>query len=243
MYLKHTFSAIIPVYNEAIRLRKVLNAALNSQLLDEVIVINDGSTDDSQKVLLPYATKIRLISLPQNSGKAKAVFTGIKSAQSEYIFLIDADLIGLKPAHIDYSIKYFTSHRLDMVLIQTAAHWSKDIKLALLGEDIIITGQRIINKSLLPKKVPNNKMGFGLELYLNNLALKKKWLVGAIFWPRKKLIATPSKFHKNGLAKGVDGYINMLKEMSEAGTLSDYLKHYQKYVIKHRLQYVLDKII
>tara|TARA_B100000575_G_C23011522_1_gene582676 strand:+ start:8 stop:1039 length:1032 start_codon:yes stop_codon:yes gene_type:complete len=93
-------SVVIPVYNEVNFLQKLfeqIKIYFNKENI-EIIFIDDGSTDGSQKLLKElkrnqnYKFIYKLIRLETNSGKGKAIQTGIKYSEGEYILLQDADL-------------------------------------------------------------------------------------------------------------------------------------------------------
>ncbi len=88
-------SIIVPVYNTARYLRRSMDALTGQTLQDiEIIVINDGSTDDSVEIINEYIDrypdKIRLIS-KENGGQGTARNIGIKEAVGEYIGFADSD--------------------------------------------------------------------------------------------------------------------------------------------------------
>ncbi len=87
-------SCIVPVYNEGPRVLAVLDALIASGLIDEIVVINDGSSDDTES-LLQQKAGINFISYKPNRGKSHAVKVGIEAARFDYIMMIDSDLIGL----------------------------------------------------------------------------------------------------------------------------------------------------
>lgn len=89
-------SVVIPAYNEESRLPKMLNEALDylaKQIFDyEIIVVDDGSSDQTAEVAKQYSEKtIKVIKLSQNQGKAEAVKQGIMAAQGELVLFADAD--------------------------------------------------------------------------------------------------------------------------------------------------------
>ena len=92
-------SVVIPAYNEEERLPPFLDSIEsfhkdNPDLLKEVLVVNDGSSDRTADVAAAYTNRIpgyQVISLPQNQGKGAAVQTGVLAAQGEYIVFMDAD--------------------------------------------------------------------------------------------------------------------------------------------------------
>lgn len=87
-------SIIIPVYNTEKYLRECLDSVVNQTLRDiEIICINDGSTDNSLKILEEYALKDSRIKVHTrgNKGAAKTRNEGIEIAKAEFISFIDAD--------------------------------------------------------------------------------------------------------------------------------------------------------
>jgi len=88
-------SVIVPVYNEKDTLLKILNKLqiLNQKYKLEIIVVNDGSTDESNKIIEKNSTLyFKAINLEKNLGKCKAVIEGLKNISGDYIFIQDADL-------------------------------------------------------------------------------------------------------------------------------------------------------
>jgi len=87
-------SFIIPVYNVASYLPKCLDSVLAQTFADtEVICINDGSTDDSGKILQNYAVKDKRIKVinQSNQGISAARNAGLKIVQSDYVMFVDSD--------------------------------------------------------------------------------------------------------------------------------------------------------
>lgn len=87
-------SVIIPVYNVEQYLRQCIDSILNQTFSDyEVICINDGSTDDSGKILMEYADGNPVIKVieQKNRGLSAARNTGLKIADGEYVLFLDSD--------------------------------------------------------------------------------------------------------------------------------------------------------
>ncbi|HEV8601462.1 MAG TPA: glycosyltransferase [Patescibacteria group bacterium] len=75
-------SCIIPTFNESARVAGVLEAVVGHQLVSEVIVINDGSKDNTEEILRTRPG-IKLISYQPNRGKSHAIMMGIKAAKND----------------------------------------------------------------------------------------------------------------------------------------------------------------
>ncbi|OGG62130.1 hypothetical protein A3C19_00185 [Candidatus Kaiserbacteria bacterium RIFCSPHIGHO2_02_FULL_54_22] len=86
-------SIIIPAYNAARYVRAAVDSALAQTHPDiEIIVVDDGSTDDTRRILDPYAAARKIEYLQQeNKGLSGARNAGIRRAKGEYIALLDAD--------------------------------------------------------------------------------------------------------------------------------------------------------
>ena len=87
-------SIIIPVYNVEKYLRNCIDSVINQVYSDyEVILVNDGSTDNSLAICKEYGSKYSKIKCieQENKGLASARNTGIKAASGEYIFFLDSD--------------------------------------------------------------------------------------------------------------------------------------------------------
>ncbi|MCF7958709.1 MAG: glycosyltransferase [Phycisphaerae bacterium] len=84
-------SAVIPVYNNARFIARTLESVLaQSRPADEIIVVDDGSTDNSAEVIKGFGQKVRYI-YQENAGASAARNTGIHAAKYEWIALLDGD--------------------------------------------------------------------------------------------------------------------------------------------------------
>ncbi|MBT9129907.1 MAG: 4,4'-diaponeurosporenoate glycosyltransferase [candidate division WS2 bacterium] len=92
-------SVIIPAYNEEPRIGQVIQAVIQSELVGEIIVINDGSTDMTSESAINNTDY--LVEFKKNSGKSNALITGAKLSSYEVLLFIDADITNLKPHHLD----------------------------------------------------------------------------------------------------------------------------------------------
>ncbi|WP_322805481.1 glycosyltransferase family 2 protein [Thermanaerothrix sp.] len=87
-------SVVIPVYNERQTIRQIVQRVLDTGLVYEIIIVDDGSTDGTRDILkeLENQPPIRVILHPANAGKGAAVRTGIQNARGDVIIIQDADL-------------------------------------------------------------------------------------------------------------------------------------------------------
>src|SRR6266513_3016176 len=101
-----TVSVIIPTYNCGRFIREAIDSALaQTHAPLEVIVVDDGSTDETAQVLAEYGATIRCI-WQENQGVAAARNTGLAAARGEYLAFLDADVIW-KPRKLELQIARF----------------------------------------------------------------------------------------------------------------------------------------
>jgi glycosyltransferase involved in cell wall biosynthesis len=102
-------SVIIPTYNYAKYLPQAIESVLNQTLKNfEIIVVDDGSTDNTKDVLKPYRSSIRYI-YQQNKGLPSAKNTGIKASHGEFIAFLDSDDLWL-PEKLELQKRFYNEH-------------------------------------------------------------------------------------------------------------------------------------
>lgn len=104
------------VYNGSLYLRQAIDSILNQSFTDfEFIIINDGSTDDSEKIILSYSDpRIKLIRNDRNLGLVASLNKGISAAAGTYIARMDADDMSL-PLRFERQIEEISKQEADAV--------------------------------------------------------------------------------------------------------------------------------
>jgi glycosyltransferase involved in cell wall biosynthesis len=92
-------SAIIAAYNEEKTLAEVLGVLTRSSLIDEVIVVSDGSTDATVEIARAFEG-VTTIALRENCGKGYAMRVGVDYAGGDVLFFVDGDMFNLTDDHI-----------------------------------------------------------------------------------------------------------------------------------------------
>lgn len=163
-------SVVIPAYNEEKTIAGVLAPLADVQTVSEVIVVSDGSVDNTAELAEQYGAKV--IKLTNNVGKGGAMMIGVETAQFPVIMFLDADLLGLTSQHIedliypvlyegfDMSIGLFENGRFATDLAQFVAPF--------------LSGQRVVKKELLQEISDLDASRFGIEVALTKYAKEKK---------------------------------------------------------------------
>ena len=85
-------SIIVPIYNSSLYLDKCVNSLLSQTLTDiEIILVNDGSTDDSLSKMKSYDDNRINIFSQKNGGQGSARNLGLTNAKGDYILFVDSD--------------------------------------------------------------------------------------------------------------------------------------------------------
>lgn len=126
-------SVIIPVYNTEEYIGETLNSIINQTLKDiEIIVINDGSTDNSLQIINEYAkTDNRIfVYIQENQGQSIARNFGVSKASGDYIYFMDSDDL-LDKSTFEICYLKCKNENLDFVIFngETIKNPSSDIKL------------------------------------------------------------------------------------------------------------------
>jgi glycosyltransferase involved in cell wall biosynthesis len=96
---KQTVAILIPAYNEEEQIATVLGVVSRIDFVDEVLVIDDGSTDRTVEMVRDYPG-VKLVGRKVNGGKGAALLTGLEHTEAEIIVSLDADLVGLTAEHV-----------------------------------------------------------------------------------------------------------------------------------------------
>lgn len=199
-------AAIVPAYNEERTIGKVLAALTSTPLIDEVIVVSDGSTDATAEVARTFPVKV--IELPVNVGKGGAMKIGANNTDAEVLLFVDADLIGLTPKHIADLLEPVTQGRAAM-----SVGVFEDGRLATdLAQKIapFLSGQRVILRSVFQQIPDLENKRYGVEMALSRYAEREQIPVVHV---ELKHMAQVTKEEKMGFWKGFRARLRMYWEI------------------------------
>lgn len=217
---KSKVSCIIPAFNEAPRIASILAVVAGHPLVDEVIVIDDGSTDGTADMLRSFKGVTPVI-LEKNGGKSAAVMRGIQLARNDTVMLIDADLINLQPENITALVEPVTSGAVDMTI---SMRKNSLLLYRLLGNDFV-SGERVFHKRLIPDLSALGRLkGFELEVYLNKLVVAGHLRIRVIRWDN---VICLLKYKKFGFWEGWWRDAKMTWEIVRYMTLRGVIRQYR----------------
>lgn len=202
-------AAIVPAYNEEENIGAVLSVLTACECLDEVIVVSDGSEDNTAEVARDFG--VRVVELPVNVGKGGAMKAGFVSTDADVILFIDADLIGLTDEHVRdllhpvvsgealMSVGVFEEGRLATDLAQKVAPF--------------LSGQRAVHRSVMEELPDLANSRYGVEMVFSRYAEKHRIPVAKV---HLRNMAHVMKEEKMGLLKGFAARMRMYWEILRA---------------------------
>lgn len=201
-------TAVIPAWNEAKTIGAVVYAALDARLVDEVVVVDNASTDGTAAVAAAHGARVVIEPHP---GKGEAMRAGVTAAAGDgtgpgpgVIVFLDADLVGLRPHHVDDLVDAVVSGRADMACgLFDRGPVANPLFLAALP---VLTGQRALRRQLFDQLDAPDLHGYRVEAALNSLVARRGLVrldrVMPGLWHRTKeeKLASPVVGHATKLA-------------------------------------------
>lgn len=202
---------LIPAYNEAERIGNVIQVVKKCTFVDNIYVIDDGSTDSTCETAKSFGVEV--FRLEKNMGKAYALLFGVKNTQSEIILMLDADLINLEVGHIDALIKPVLENEADMSIgIFTNGRFSTDFAQFI---SPFLSGQRALKRYIFDNILESSDIlssGYAIEVILSNYAKKEKLKVVEVSLPK---VTHVMKEEKMGFFKGTQARMKMYKDIMQ----------------------------
>lgn len=205
-------AAIVPALNEEANIGNVLKALLESEELDEVILVDDGSTDRTAEIGRELGAKV--ISLPQKggSGKGNAMKQGVLNTDAEMIAFFDADLKNLSVENVSLLVEPVLKRQAVMsVGIRERRGWGKISEFFIKIDPLFaIAGERVMERRVF-ESIPADLMrGFMVETAMNYYCLANNLKVCYL---KLKGISITIKEKKWGFFKGFIGRLKMFWEL------------------------------
>jgi glycosyltransferase involved in cell wall biosynthesis len=165
-------AAIIPVYNEEKTIGSIINTLKESPLVDEIIVVDDGSNDKSSQIA--KAKEAKVIKLDRNYGKGTALTIGAKNTDAPFLLFLDGDLVGLTCEHIKEIAEPVLKGEYDMCIgTIDRSHLGKIFSYLIEKTESPFSGTRVLKKEFFEKIPEDYKREYYIESVITYFAKKQ----------------------------------------------------------------------
>lgn len=194
-------ACVIPVRDEATRIGAVVQVVLASPLIDQLVVVDNASGDNTAEVAREAGACV--IDCPV-VGKYEAMATGVANTEADVILFLDADLYNFTTEHIEQLLLPVLNCEAEMVCGTLDRPKALKLVLRFWGG---LTGQRAVNRKVW-EAMPGGS-GFEAEALLNSICRKKSWtilrreLAGVTHTGKREKFPLPKAFKEYVLGYGV----------------------------------------
>lgn len=197
--------AIIPAHNEEKTVGEVVRVLKSSELIYEVVVVSDGSRDNTIKEARMAGA--RVITLQKQQGKGYALLAGLKQTKSPIVAFFDADLLGFNIEHVERLVfPVLNGVRAMNVGIRERGRIGSFIS----RHGVLISGERVLLRSIVDGVPEAFMKGFMVENSLNYYCRTRGLTYGAMDMHG---LTIRRKYHKVKLSKAVVQYVKMVIEI------------------------------
>lgn len=200
-------AVIIPAYNEEATVAEVVRIARSVKLIDEVLVVSDGSTDNTAEAA--RAAGARVLELQRNYGKGSAMRFGVMDTNAPIILFLDADLVGLTIDHFEQLLWPVIVGGRAM----NAAQRDRGFLNPFVRHLPLISGERAMTREIFLAVPEEFIQGFMVEIVLNYYCRLKKLRYGSVLLPG---LTIRRKYQKVGWRKGIGQYFDMTFQIIKA---------------------------
>ena len=200
-------SIVIPVYNNEIYLEKCLDSIIN-QTYDniEIILINDGSSDNSLAIMKKYSKKDKRIIIidKENEGVSTARNIGIKKCSGEYITFVDSDDY-LEFDAIEKLYHEINTKNVDIVRSNYRVHYQKSNNIDV--GSLCHTGDKLYDNDSIRREIIPKILSGEIPCFVYLLMIKKKLLVKTKLFPTDIHMMEDVVFYLDLLTKANNMYL------------------------------------
>ena len=200
-------ACVVPAFNEADRIGRVLDVVSRCTGVNEVIVIDDGSTDGTHAAASRYEG-LRVYSLPRNAGKGAAMQAGATLTNADVLLFLDADLINLTQDHVERLLAPVVSGDATMAIGRfRGGRFLTDLAQKISPN---ISGQRAVLRDHFLKVPRLQAARMDVEVRINRYARRHRWRVKYVSLLK---VTHPLKEEKLGVFRGVLARTRMYREI------------------------------
>ena len=156
-------AAVVPAFNEQETLAEVLTVLKSTGHVDEVLVVSDGSTDETVEIARQLGVKT--LHLRRNYGKALAMSIGVAHTDAEIVLFVDGDILNLSEYLLDQLITPVVEGEADMVIGVRHRGWLLDLIHRNFGP--LLSGLRCLRREIFESVPEEYLKGYTVETALN----------------------------------------------------------------------------
>jgi glycosyltransferase involved in cell wall biosynthesis len=204
-------TAIVCAYNEEEHLESVLNGLLRASFVQEIIAVDDGSSDRTSAILQKYAGRVRPIFLSPNHGKGYAMAAATTAARGDILLFVDADLINWDAAYAAEVLAPLLNGRADMVIGYPFRAGDKWELADFLHIQRWLSGQRAVWRTdLLPIVAQMRPSRFGVEALINMHYRTRHQPIRMV---KLEGLLHPIKFEKSPRSQAWEEYVREVQQI------------------------------
>ena len=164
-------TAIVAAWNEEKTIADVLRALTASSLIDEIIVVSDGSTDRTVEICRGF-DGVRTVSLHSNHGKGFAMAVGVANATNDVLFFCDGDMYNVTEEHIAALVTPVVRGECDMNIgIRDRGPFANFMHLKMKCGPVL-SGIRVMKRAVFETVPPKYQARYKIETALNCFCAK-----------------------------------------------------------------------
>jgi polyprenyl-phospho-N-acetylgalactosaminyl synthase len=200
--------ALVPAFNEEPRIARVLDVITSSPLVNEIIVLDDGSIDKTSEVASRFPVKV--LRWEENRGKGAVLQSGFEEApDADFFVFLDADLINFNIEHIEKLITPLTWPEPADMTIGVFRQGNKNHVNMAQHYFSILNGQRALRREFVEILPDMNWSRFGVEVLLTKYAALAE---RKVIYPELQGITHVTKEEKLGFYGGFCHRMQMYQE-------------------------------
>lgn len=202
-------TAIVAAYNEEKTIAQVLSALTASPLIDEIIVVSDGSVDRTVEIARTFEG-VRTVALRENHGKGFAMAVGVANASNDTLFFCDGDMYNVTEEHIEALVTPVLRGECDMNIgVRNRGDVANFLHLRMKCGPIL-SGIRVMKKAVFETVPPQYQSHYKIEAALNCFCARAGFRqIETIIYGLDHVI----KESKRGLSEGLLSRWNMSREV------------------------------
>lgn len=201
-------AAIVPAYNEEVTIAEVVRVLLDAPIIDEVIVVDDGSADTTAQQARDAGARVFVFS--ENKGKGEALSFGVQQTDAPVVAFFDADLLGFTTEHVSALL----SPVLDDGWVMSCSLRDRGVVRTWMTKHLpLISGERVLRREVIEKLPVELLRGYMVEATMNYHCRSQGWRYGAVALPG---LFIRKKFEKVSFFQAVIEYLRMFLQVGMA---------------------------